>query len=127
MTKKMFLVCRLIIAMLIGGTVGTTFQTDQWYLPVLCIIAGMALLYVCKTKVKDVLVDERDNKIGGQAARAAFSIYSITMCILGIISVSIGRTTVPEMLVTGYVMLYSTCALVLLYSILFIVYSKKGE
>jgi len=70
--------------------------------------------------------DERDYQIAGKAARIAITIYSITTSIIGATMMALAKTQ-PSFIIPSYMLLYSTCALILLYSILFKIFSKYGD
>jgi len=126
MSKKSFLICRIAVSFLLGIVVAVSVINGYWYVAVSAIFAAMLFLWTCRRKVKDVLADERDYQIAGKAARIAFSIFSLALAILGIIIISLGRG-IEKYEYIANTMLYSSCALVFLCSILFTIYRKRGE
>ncbi|MDD5356349.1 MAG: DUF2178 domain-containing protein, partial [Candidatus Omnitrophica bacterium] len=91
MTQKTFLVFKIITAMALGIIVSLSITHDNWYLPVISVIAAFALLYSLKNKVKEVMADERDYKIGGKASRSAMTIYVMLSVVFGIILYITGK------------------------------------
>ena len=126
MSKKTFLICKILTVIILGAVVGFLVDLGHWPLPVVCTLAAFGFLWVCQKRVKGVIADERDYKIAGQAARAAFTIYSMVMVIIGLIVVSLSKS-IPEYELPAHIILYSVCALVLLYAVLFAVYKRRGD
>jgi len=126
MTKKRFLVYKIIVAMFLGVVIGMSVNYGNWYLPAISMLAAFAFLYMLKKRVKEVLEDERDYKIGGKAAIWAISAYTMISSISGIVLYVAGKDN-PTVFAAGNVLLYSACFLMYLYVILFKVWSRKDE
>jgi uncharacterized membrane protein len=126
MTQKTFLVFKIITAMALGIIVSLSITHDNWYLPVISVLAAFAFLYFLKNKVKEVMADERDYKIGGKASQSAMTIYVMLSVVFGIILYITGKEN-EALFAAGNVLLYSACFLMLLYSVLFKIYIKKDE
>lgn len=112
--------------MTLGIIISLSVNYGNWYLPVIAIIAAFAFLFTLKAKVKEVIADERDYKIGGKASQTAMTIYTLLSVIFGIILYIAGRGN-EALFAAGNVLLYSACFLMLLYSFLFRIYIKKDE
>ncbi|MDD5290772.1 MAG: DUF2178 domain-containing protein [Patescibacteria group bacterium] len=126
MSKKAFLVVRIITVITLSILVGVSINLGNYVLPVVAIITASFLLYFFKGKVKEVMADERDYEIAGRAGRNAMTIYSLIMAIIGTVLMALSKTY-PELESPALIVLYSVCFLVLLYSILFKIYSRYGK
>jgi len=126
MSQKQYLVCRLVITFFLAALIGASITQENFVLPIIAIITAMAVMYYCKKKVKDVLVDERDIKIWYKASRMSVTIFAVLAAIGSIILVALGKDR-PEFLLVGYTLSYSVCFLLILNSVLYKIYNKKGE
>lgn len=126
MSEKTFLICKIITVMALGAIVSVSINYNNWYLPVIFTVASFALLYTLKKKVKGVVADERDYKIGGKASRLAITIYTVLSVVFGLVLYVEGKDN-EVLFALGNLLLYSACFLMLLYSVLFKIYIKKDE
>jgi uncharacterized membrane protein len=126
MTKKTYFVYKIIAASLTSVVVGVSATYGNWYLPVICLVAATGFLFALKSRVNEVMADERDYKIAGRAAELAIRIYGITAAIVGVALYIVERGS-GVLFVVGSVLLYSACVLMLLYAVLFKIYAKKDE
>lgn len=124
MTKKTFLIYKIFTAFFLGVIIAASVNYGNWHLPVIATLAGFFLLYALKGRVKEIMEDERDYKIAGDAARWAITIYIAISVVAGLILYIAGKEN-PSLFAAGNVLLYSACFLTYLYAILFKIYSKK--
>jgi uncharacterized membrane protein len=110
----------IILAIIVGSSV----SAGNYIIPIIALIAGVALMFLLKTKVNTVLTDERVDKIAGNAAKLTFTISTFGMAIAGVVLISL-RTKYPEFLLLGNVLAYITCGMLILYAILFKFYNLK--
>lgn len=110
----------IILAILVGSFV----TSGNYIFPIILLIVAVCLMFFLKSKVEGVLTDERVDKIAGKAAKLTFTISTFAMAIAGLILISL-RTKYPEFLITGYTLSYITCAMLVLYAILFKFYNLK--
>jgi len=126
MSKKTFLIYKVITAILLAMTVSISVNSGNYIFPAVAVVAAVSFLYGVKTKVKEVLADERDYKVAGQAARLSLTVYSILMVAIGFIALSLKKVH-PEFEYLSYTLLYSVCALMILNAVLFKIYSRYGD
>lgn len=123
MNKKSFITAKLAIVVLLSATVSFSVSNGYYILSGAAILAAVFLLFTLQKKVKEVMTDERDLELAGRAARQTITIYSITMALVGATLMAMAKTK-PELALPAQIMLYSTCALVFLYSLLYKKYAK---
>jgi len=126
MTIKQFTVCRLIIVILLAGLVANAINRGDYLLPIIALIAAMALMYYCKKKVKGVLADERDWQIWHKSMRISVFAFSLLAAVVSIVLVALGKNN-PSLLPVGYTLSYSVCFILILNSILYSIFRKKGD
>ncbi len=117
---------KLGITVALGAIVAVSVTTGSWYLPAIAIVSAASILFALKRHVRDVTEDERDRKIGGQAALMAMTIHSIVVSVVGATLISLDAND-ALLYWAGSAMLYSTCGFVLLYSLLFKWYARKQD
>jgi len=98
---------------------------NNYILAAIAVISAVAVIFVSRKKVKGVLTDERDYAISGKAAKLSLSIFSVGGAIVTFIFMSL-RSMNPIYEITGSVLAYSVCALLLLYSAIFTFYEKQN-
>lgn len=118
MTAKRFKFYRILIAAVLGAIFSASIVADNFVLPIVSVITSVALIYMLKKNVKEVLEDERDYEIGGRAARYAISIYSYLM-LVAIFVLFIGRNNNPLFETVASILAYSVCSLMIFYSLIF--------
>lgn len=126
MSKRAFLIVRIITVITLSILVGVSINLGNYVLPVVAIITASLLLYFFKGKVKEVMADERDYEIAGRAGRNAMAVYSLVMAIAGTVLMALSKTY-PGLECPALIILYSVCSLVFLYAILFKIYSRYGK
>jgi uncharacterized membrane protein len=126
MTKRMFSIYRIIIVSIVAIAVSFSITYGNWYLPVICLVAAWISLYVLRSKIKEVIADERDYKVAGRASGLTIRIYVLLSLILGLILYTAEREK-GALFALGSTLLYSACFLMLLYAILFKILEKKDE
>jgi uncharacterized membrane protein len=123
MTKKTFLNLKIFIAFIIGTTTSISVNYGNWYLPIVLIVPSWVLLYVLRNRVEEVIADERDYMIAGKASVSAVKIYSMLSALAGLVLYIAEKDNII-LFTVGNVLLYSTCFLMILYSVLFKIYEK---
>ena len=126
MTKKQFTFVRLFIVICLSVSIGLSVQFGYAFVPPLAIIASTALVLFMMHRVKEVMVDERDYRLGGQAARLTFNITTVALTALGgsLMAYSVNH---PEYYRYGYLSLYLVCFMLVVNIFSFLYYQKKGS
>ncbi len=126
MSKKRYLVYRIITVVVLSSAISISINNNNWYLPIIAIAAAWIFLYTIKGKVKEILADERDRKVAGKAAIVAIQVYSFITTIAGVV-LYITQKSDPTLFAIGNILLYSTCFILILYTIIFKIYERKYE
>jgi len=121
--KKIRLAITVVIAMVFSQTI---VLSNNYFLPIVLTIAMASLLMYFKSKIKEVLADERDYEIGGKAALVTIQIYSwITSIVMFLLYIF--RDKNPSFESIAFTLAYTTCFLMLSYRIVFKYYAKGGS
>jgi uncharacterized membrane protein len=126
MTLKHYNVARLIIAMLLASFIASSFVRRDFFWPIVAMAAAILLLFFLRQRVAEVIADERDFALGGTAARWTIQIFSIVsvFCMFALYAFQ-DRNSLFSVIAS--VLAYSTCILMLLYSVVFSVLRRRSS
>ena len=125
MTNKTFIVIRMLTAFFLAAVMAQAIIYSNYVLAIVAVVGAIVIVMTSKKKVNGVMVDERVLSIGGNAARASMSIFSVVGSGLMFI-LMIFREANQNYFIIASVLAYSICALLLLYSIVFKYYEKHN-
>ena len=98
---------------------------SNYILAIIAVVGAVLVIFTSVKKVEGVSSDERTISIGGRAARMSVTVFSVLGAgISFVLIISRGANVVYE--ATGYVLSYSVCTLLILYSLLFKYYEKQN-
>ncbi|HNW71453.1 MAG TPA: DUF2178 domain-containing protein [Candidatus Paceibacterota bacterium] len=124
MTNKQYKKIKLIIIVIIAIIFGQSIVLENYIIPIVTLIITSLVLLLLRRRVKDVISDERDMALGGKSALIAIQIYSWIAVIVMFVLYSF-KDTNPFYEPIGMTLAYSTCLLMLIYSIVFRFYNKE--
>ncbi len=124
MTNKTFSIYKIVAVVALAVVTSVSVRYSNWYLPVVCIVAVWTFLHILRSKVKEVMTDERDRTVAGKAAGLAIQAYTLLSVIAGIVLYIAGKGD-TVLFTAGNVLLYSACFLMFLHTVLFKVYKKR--
>lgn len=126
MSRKTLKLCRIVIGMGVGASVGWSVAVENAVLPLIAVGVGMGLLYLCKRQLKEVIVDERIHKISEKASRITIAVFGPMIAVAGAVLIALRKNVLAEFEQAGFTLAYSACALALLYYILYVYYERKS-
>lgn len=125
MTLKQFKILKLVIVVILGATVGASVNYHNYIIPVVAMAVAISLMFFFRRKVKEIIADERDYEIGGRSAGLAIQIYAwLAVAIMFFFLGYYELNPAPEAMTVVATLAYSTCLLLLLYTLLFKYYNK---
>jgi len=131
MDYQQFKKTRALIASFVSATVAIAFVYNNIILALAGMLIGVLFLFLVRKTTKMVLVDERIQSIGGQAARLTYVILTTTIAFLSLFFVVIGRKSVPYqpgLETLGITLSYIALLSLALYSLSYKYFSNKyGE
>ncbi|MFC1871509.1 DUF2178 domain-containing protein [Chloroflexota bacterium] len=95
------------------------------FVPIVGVIVALLLRRLCRRFTKEIMVDERLQTAGEKAAAISYRVFSIVMAVLGVGSLTMKEILPPEFSIIGQTLVYSVCALMLLYMAFYYYYEKK--
>ena len=125
MNKKRFTLFRILIVVAIGIAVGWSVTAGNAIAPIPVVLIGIGLLYFTRSKVKDVLEDERLNTIREKSSRLTFQIFGITAAVAGAVMLALSKNIYPDLASVGFTLIYSVFALLILDYIAYAYFARK--
>lgn len=126
MTLKKFTNYRLFVAALLGATISVSFVQENYLFALAAMAIAMIILYLLKQRVHDVIADERDYALAGQASRYTISVFSIILVAAMFVMLSL-KTNNQTANTIAYLLSYLVCFLMLLNSFIFRFLSLKAK
>jgi uncharacterized membrane protein len=142
MLKNTFYLLIGCIALALLASFWYSIEIHLPYLIIITFIAGVILIYFARSRVTNLIEDERDQKITEQATIRTMQVFWVAFCALSIAAVMeilhipefprpVSSTRPPMMLpprLMGYIQLGLLCLMIFLYVGFRIYYAKKyGE
>jgi len=128
MDRKKFKLYGLIITIAVGFIIGLSAIRGELTIAVVAVVIGMILIYVLKSRVKQVIEDERIYRISEKASRRTIQVVGTTTAILGLTLIGLSRSGYLKLTEVGFSLAYFATALLMVYMIFYGYYAKKfGE
>ena len=116
MTLKQYAWIRLVVAACLAAVISQAVVLKNYYLGGAAVLIAVLLMVALKKQVREVMADERDYKLAGDAARWSLTVFA-TLGSLGSFLLLTGRGFYPEFEAAGSVLAYAVCALLIIYSL----------
>lgn len=124
MKLKQFRIILFLIVMFMGAVLSFAFSIGNPILAAGVFLAGAASIYLFKSRVEGVVEDERIRQIGQKASRITLQIVSLGFALLGAVLISL-RNLYPRYTDLGFFMAYSSCGVIVLYSLFYKYYNRE--
>ena len=125
MERKKFKLYGLVLTIAVGFLVGLSVARGEPTIAMGAVIIGMILLYSLKSRVKQVIEDERIYRVSEKASRRTIQVVGITTAILGLSIIGLSRSGYLELADVGYSLAYFAAVLLLVYMIFYGYYNRK--
>jgi uncharacterized membrane protein len=123
MTLKQFKTVKIVAAMCLGAITGWAVLRENYIIPVIALAIVSALFIYLRSKVKEIIADERDYEIGGRAARLSITIFSWIAIFMIFLFMAFQKTNQDYAIVVA-TLSYSVCLLLIIYSSLYFFHNK---
>jgi len=123
MTLKQFKIIKLIAVVLLAAVFSQAIIFENYLIPIIVLIISYLVLFYLRSRVKEIIADERDYLTGGKSALLAIQIYS-WFAVIAMFILYANRDLNPAYEPVAMTLAYSTCILMLLYAIIFRYYNK---
>jgi uncharacterized membrane protein len=128
MERKKFKLYGLVITIVVGFVIGLSVIRGEPITAISAVVIGMIMLYALKSRVKQVIEDERVYKISEKASRKTIQVIGTTTAILGLTIIGLSRSGYLELAEVGYSLACFAAVLLMVYMIFYGYYAKKlGE
>lgn len=121
--QKVYLWARVSVVIILGIIVAQSVIIENIFGALVAMIIAWILLFYLRSRVKDVLADERDYEIGGSAARWAIQIFSL-VAIIFILIFYTQKNINPAYEAIALTLSYSVCFLMVIYTLIFKFYNR---
>lgn len=125
MTLKKYKIIKLVIIALIAAVFAQAIVLKNYLIPIAILVVASLVLMMLRKRVTEIMTDERDRITGGKSALLAIQIYSWIAVISMLILYSL-RDLNPSYEAIGTTLAYSTCLLMITYSLIFHFYNKAS-
>jgi uncharacterized membrane protein len=126
MSKNTFLLCR--IALIIAGGLLTLWAVliENYIILPIWVVGGIGLLFFLRSKVKEVVVDERSVRIKELTSVITFQVVIIIAALTSIVMLLLGkRIPSDDLMQIGMTVGYLVSAALVIYCIMYMYYLKK--
>ena len=128
MERKKFKLYGLVITIVVGFVIGLSASRGEPITAVVAVVVGMILLYVLKSRVKQVIEDERFYRISEKASRRTIQVVGTTTALLGLSILGLSKSGYLELVEVGYSLACFATVLLMVYMIFYGYYARKfGE
>lgn len=118
MSLKQYQMFKIVLVFVTAFVYSQTVIQRNFIIPIAVMISSALVLMLLRKKVKGVIADERDKVVGGSSAFLAMQLYGWAAAISMFVLFAF-RDRNPVYEVVGLTLAYSTCVLIVLYSIIF--------
>ena len=125
MKRKKFKQYSLAITIAVGVIIGWSAIKGELTIALVAVVIGMIILYLLKSRVKQVIEDERVYRISEKASRRTIQIVGTTTALIGLSLIGLSRSGYLELSEVGFSLAYFATALLMVYMIFYGYYSKK--
>lgn len=117
MKLQQFNQLKIGVVIVVSAVVAESVVARNTIIAVLAMIAGALVLLQARSKVKEVIADERDMEIGGKAALLTIRIFGWIAAVASLALVT-QRDNNPSFMIVAGVLSYGTCFLLILYAVI---------
>jgi len=125
MNRKEFRRTAAIITMAMVATVGWSVAIGNAIVPIVAVTMGLALLYFFRSRVTQVIEDERIYKIGEKASYITLRVFAVITALTGAVLIALSRSGLVDFEQAGVTLAFAACASMVLYIIFYGYYDKK--
>ncbi len=118
MTLKKYQKIKMALTIIMAILFSQFFFGRNFIWPVITLISGSSILILLRSRVKEVIADERDYALAGKSASWAIQIYS-WIAVVAMFILYASKNLNPAYEPIALTLAYSTCLLMFIYSLIF--------
>lgn len=124
MKQKQFRIIVLLIVMFGAAVLSFASSIGNPVLAVSVFLACAVAIYLCKSRVDEVVEDERICQVGQKASMVAYKIVVLSFAIGGSVLIAM-RNDYPMYSDLGFFMAYVSCGVLMLHGLLYMYYNRE--
>jgi len=127
MTFKQYNFYRILVVMTMAISISCAMTMENYYLPIFLMIIGMALMCYLRQRLRktEVIADERDYKLAGDAARYTILVYGFIGAFTIFILMALSSGPDDSIYQLSHYLAFSICFLFLLNVLIFKIIALK--
>jgi len=125
MNRKEFRRIGAIMTVAVAAITGWSVAIGNAIVPIVAVTVGLALLYFFRSRVTQVIEDERIYKIGEKASYITLRVFTVITALTGALLVALSRSGLVDFEQAGLTLAFTACASMVLYIIFYGYYGKK--
>jgi uncharacterized membrane protein len=125
MTVQKYQRIKLIVVVALAIVFSQGIVLENYIIPLMALAAASLVLLALRRRVDGIMADERDYAAGGRAALLAIQVYAWAAT-AGMLVLYASRDLDPSYEPIAMTLAFSTCALMLLYALIFRYYDKAA-
>lgn len=125
MTIKQFKKAKIVTAFVVALAVSQSIVLKNYYIPIIVVVASSLILLYLRSRVTDIIFDERDYALGGRAALLTIQVYGWFATVIMLVLYS-QRDNDPTLEAIALTLAFSACALMFLYVIIYRLYQLRA-
>jgi uncharacterized membrane protein len=115
MESRKFKQYGFIITIVVGFFIGLSAFREEPITAIVAVVIGVILLYALKSRVKQVLEDERVFRISEKASRRTIQVVGTTTALLGLSILGLSKSGYLELVDIGYSLACFATVLLMVY------------
>jgi uncharacterized membrane protein len=123
--RKQFAWCEIIVALALGIIVIWSISVGDLVLPVIAVIVGLGVTLLLRRRIEEVTVDERVHLIHEKASTMTVQVFALITVLVGFALIALSRSGYADLSQSGFTLVYSACALLILHLIFRHYYRRK--
>lgn len=125
MKHKQFKIITFLTTMVMAAVISFSILIGNPALAVASFFGGIAVMYLSKRRLEDIVEDERIRQISQKASGITFQFIILSFAIGGAVLIAM-KDTYPKYTDFGFFMSYAACTSLVLYSILYMYFNMKS-
>ena len=116
MSAKTYKLCTLVIGMALAALIAWSIVAEMpVVIPILGFVVGLLLVRICRHYTKEIMDDERVQKINDKASSISYRVSTILMVGLAIFFIAMRQSLPYELEIAGITLSYTACAIMLIH------------
>ena len=125
MERKKFILYSMLIIMIVGFFIGLSAIRAEPITAIFAVFIGLIILCTLKSRVKQVIEDERAYRISEKASRRTIQVVGTTTALIGLSIMGLSKSGYLEFIEVGYTLACFATVLLMVYMIFYGYYAKK--